>query len=155
MIEDDGAVTDVRFETGRVLVRLAGVLTHGSVAARLFESLEANDVAIDALTVNEEGGITHIAFGVSSRDVGLVKFVVQTMGEEFKQWQTAYETNVDCVTILGTGFRSHAQAVVQALRILAAQGRAMHGLTHSGQRIMCLVGGERENENAEKGRRSA
>ncbi|WP_394845312.1 hypothetical protein LZC95_50820 [Pendulispora brunnea] len=151
MIEDDGAVTDVRFDKGRVLVRLAGILTHGSVAARLFESLEANDVEIDALTVNEADGITHIAFAVSGRDVGLVKFVVQTMGEEFKHWHTTYETNVDCVTILGTGFRSHAQAVVNALRILAAERRAMHGLTHSGQRIMCLVAGEK----AEKGRRSA
>ena len=137
---EDIVVSGVAADKNQAKISLIGVPDRPGVAAKVFQTLSANNINVDMIIQNASiEGITDMSFTVAETELHKAIEVVEGLKEELNFKGVVWDRNVAKVSAVGIGMRSHAGVAARMFKALADCGINIQMISTSEIKISCVI----------------
>ncbi|MCD6505660.1 aspartate kinase [Candidatus Poribacteria bacterium] len=137
---EDIVVSGVAADKNQAKISLIGVPDRPGVAAKVFQTLSANNINVDMIIQNASiEGITDMSFTVAETELHKAIEVVEGLKEELNFKGVVWDRNVAKVSAVGIGMRSHAGVAARMFKALADRGINIQMISTSEIKISCVI----------------
>ncbi len=137
---EDIVVSGVAADKNQAKISLIGVPDRPGVAAKVFQTLSANNINVDMIIQNASiEGITDMSFTVAETELHKAIEVVKGLKEELNFKGVVWDRNVAKVSAVGIGMRSHAGVAARMFKALADCGINIQMISTSEIKISCVI----------------
>jgi len=137
---EDIVVSGVAADKNQAKISLIGVPDRPGVAAKVFQTLSANNINVDMIIQNASiEGITDMSFTVAETELHKAIEVVKGLKEELNFKGVVWDRNVAKVSAVGIGMRSHAGVAARMFKALADRGINIQMISTSEIKISCVI----------------
>ncbi len=141
-------VRGVTLDEDQVKMSIVGVPDEPGIAARIFSVLAIENVNVDMIIQSSayKSGINDISFTISHQRLNKAKEILQRVKDEICAKDIMIDEDVDKVSIVGVGMKSHAGIAARMFEVLAEKNINIEMISTSEIKISCVVSKNRGKE---------
>ncbi|MFH1415919.1 MAG: aspartate kinase [Elusimicrobiota bacterium] len=141
-------VRGVTLDEDQVKMSLIGVPDKPGIAADIFGLLADENINVDMIIQSSayKSGINDISFSINHQWLDKAKEILKKVKEKIKADELIIDEDVDKVSIVGVGMKSHAGVAARMFRVLADNKINIEMISTSEIKISCVVSKKKGKE---------
>ncbi|MBF0497631.1 MAG: aspartate kinase [Deltaproteobacteria bacterium] len=140
---EDILVTSVTYSKKDARVTLTRVPDKPGVASKIFTSIAAAGIVVDAIIQNQSAdGFTDLSFTVPKTDYKQTINLLQPIGSELGAKEILGDEDIGKVSVIGVGMRNHAGVAAKMFKTLSDENINIMMITTSEIKISCVIEGK-------------
>jgi aspartate kinase len=134
-------VRGATLDEDQVKMSIAGVPDKPGTAAKIFGTLAKEDINVDMIIQSSayERGVNDISFTISHQRLDRALEILEKVKEDIGAKQIIFDKDVDKVSIVGVGMKSHAGVAARMFEVLAKNDINIEMISTSEIKISCVV----------------
>ncbi|MBF0525361.1 MAG: aspartate kinase [Deltaproteobacteria bacterium] len=140
---EDILVTSVTYSKKDARVTLTRVPDKPGVASKIFTSIAAAGIVVDAIIQNQSAdGFTDLSFTVPKTDYKQTINMLKPIAVELGAKEILGDENIGKVSVVGVGMRNHAGVAAKMFKTLSDENINIMMITTSEIKISCVIEGK-------------